>query len=111
MAYKWSPKQHDKEVVVSNQVVYIISWQGLCTHNKGPYLEFQFTATNFMSMASKLSDLVDKTPGGNLQADGQVEVPIQGAKDLWGSEEADSSPSHLPIMVSLPRGHHQATPM
>ena len=57
---------------------------------------FQFTATNFMSMAAKLSDLVDKTPKANLQVDGQVEVPIQGAKDLWGSEEADSSHSHSP---------------
>ena len=49
-----------------------------------------------MSMAAKSSDLVDKMPGANLQVDGQVEVPTQGAKDLWGSEEADSSPSHLP---------------
>ena len=49
-----------------------------------------------MSMAAKSSDLVNKMPGANLQADGQVEVPTQGAKDLWGSEETDSSPSHLP---------------
>ena len=48
-----------------------------------------------MSMAAKLSDLADKMPGANLQADGQTEVPTQGTKDLWGSEEADSSPSHL----------------
>ena len=34
VAYKWSPKQHDKEAVVSNQVVYIISCQGLCAHNE-----------------------------------------------------------------------------
>ena len=47
-------------------------------------LEFQFTATNFMSMAAKLSDLADKMPGANLQADGQMEVPTQGTKDLHG---------------------------
>ena len=47
-----------------------------------------------MSMAAKLSDLADQTSGANLQADGQMEVPTQGAKDLWGSEEADTSPSH-----------------
>ena len=46
-------------------------------------------------MAAKLSDLGDKMPGANLQADGQTEVPNQGPKDLWGSEEEDSSPSHL----------------
>ena len=45
-------------------------------------------------MAAKLSNLADKMPGANLQADGQMEVPTQGAKDLWGSEEEDSSPSH-----------------
>ena len=39
------------------------------------YLEFQFTATNFVSMAAKLSDLGDKTSEANLQADGQVKKP------------------------------------
>ena len=46
-------------------------------------------------MAAKSSDLADKTSGANLQADGQMEVPTQGMKDLRGSEEEDSSPSHL----------------
>ena len=46
-------------------------------------------------MAAKLSDLVDKMPGTNLQANGHAEVPTQGAKDLWELEEEDSSPSHL----------------
>ena len=46
-----------------------------------------------MSMAAKSSDLADKMPGPNLQADGRMEVPTQGAKDLRGSEEVDSSPS------------------
>ena len=49
-----------------------------------------------MSMAAKSSDLVDKTSGANLQADGHVEVPTQSAKDPWEPEEEDSSPSHLP---------------
>ena len=47
-----------------------------------------------MSMAAKLSDLADETSGPSLQADGQMEEPTQGAKDLWESEEDDSSPSH-----------------
>ena len=70
--------------------------QGLCTHNECPYLEFQFTATDFMSMAAKLSDLIDKTSGANLQVDGHVEVPTQGVKDLQEPEEEDSSLSHSP---------------
>ena len=48
-----------------------------------------------MSMAAKLSDLVDKTSEANLQMDGQVEKPAQGAADLWETEEGDSSPLHL----------------
>ena len=47
-----------------------------------------------MSMAAKLSDLVDETSGANLQADDHVEVPTQGAKDLQETEEEDSSHSH-----------------
>ena len=58
-------------------------------------MEFQFTATNFMSMAAKSSNLVDKTSGANIQVDGHVEVPTQGAKDLTEPEEEDSSPSCL----------------
>ena len=50
-----------------------------------------------MSMAAKSSDLVDKISAANLQADGQVEVPMQGAKDLREPEEEDSFPSHLPL--------------
>ena len=81
----------------SDQVVYIISCQGLCTHNEWPYLDFQFTATNFMSMATKSSNLAEETSVASLQADGQVEEPTQGAKDLWESEEDDNSPFHLPL--------------
>ena len=35
-------------------------------NNKWLYLEFQFTATNFMSMTAKLSDLADETSGVEL---------------------------------------------
>ena len=49
-----------------------------------------------MSMAAKLSDLVDKTSGANLQTDGHADVPTESVKDPWEPEEEDSSPSHLP---------------
>ena len=45
-------------------------------------------------MAAKLSDLVDKMSEANLQADGQMEKPAQGAVDLLEMEEEDSSPLH-----------------
>ena len=50
----------------------------------------------FMSMAAKLSDLVDETSGINLQTEGHVDVPPWRAKDLWEPEALDSSPSCLP---------------
>ena len=46
-----------------------------------------------MSMAAKLSDLVDKMSGANLQADGHADVPTQGVKDPWELEEEDSFPT------------------
>ena len=61
-----------------------------------------------MSLATKLSDLAEEMSVASLQADGQVEGPMQGAKDLRESEEDDSSPSHL-LLWSLdrrpPSGH------
>ena len=93
MAYKWSPKQHDKDMVTSNQVVSVISCQGLSTHNEWLYLEFQLTATNFVSMAAKLRDLVDENSRAKHQMEGHVDVPAQSAKDLWEPEALDSSPS------------------
>ena len=56
-----------------------------------------------MSMAAKLSDLVDKTSEANLQADGQVDKPAQGAADLWETEEEDSSPHHSPAWSPVQR--------
>ena len=50
-----------------------------------------------MSMAAKSNDLAEEMSGASLQADGQMEEPAQGAKDLWESEEDDSSPSHSPL--------------
>ena len=49
-----------------------------------------------MSMAAKLSDLVDETSGVNLQMEGQADVAPQSAKDLRESEALGSSPSHSP---------------
>ena len=107
MAYKWIPLQHDKEAATSDQVVYIISCQGFCAHKEWPYPEFQFTATDFMLMAAKTSDRVYNMSEANLQADGLVEKPAQGAADQQETEEEDCSPIthwHGP----LSRGHLQA---
>ena len=46
-----------------------------------------------MSMAAKLSDLVNETSGANLPMEGHADMPPQSAKDLQDSEALDSSPS------------------
>ena len=52
-------------------------------------------------MAAKLSDLVDKMSGDNLQADGHAKVPTQSAMDLWEPEE-EEFPFLLAVLVSSP---------
>ena len=49
-----------------------------------------------MSMAAKLSDLVDETFGANLQMEGHMDVLTQSVKDLQEPEALDSPPSHSP---------------
>ena len=49
---------------------------------------------HFVSMATKLSDLVDKMSGAYLQMEGHADMPSQSAKDLWELEALGSSPSH-----------------
>ena len=56
-----------------------------------------------MSIAAKLSDLGDKTSGANLQADGQVEKPAQGAADWWEMEEEDGSLPNSPTWSPVQR--------
>ena len=48
-----------------------------------------------MSMAAKLSYLVDEMSRANFQMEGHVDMPPQSANDLWEPEASDSSPSHL----------------
>ena len=75
-----------QEVANSDQVVCFISCQGLCTQIEWLNPEFQFTATNFMSMAATCSDLVDEMSAVNLQMEGHADMPPQSANDLWELE-------------------------
>ena len=89
-------------------MVCLISGQSLCAQVEWLNLEFQFTATNFMSMAAKLSDLGERTSRANLQMEGHVNVPSQSAEDQQESEALCSSPYHLPscsLARRLPSGH------
>ena len=65
-------------------------------------------ATDFVSMAAKTSDGGDNMSEANLQADGLVEKPAQGAADRQEMEEEDSSPHNLPTWFPVqrpPTGH------
>ena len=66
-----------------------------------------------MSMAAKLSNLVDETSGANLQMEGHMDVPSQSEKDLQELEGWGSSPSHSPswsparsLLSSCPNTKH-----
>ena len=56
-----------------------------------------------MSMVAKLSDSGDKMSEANLQVDGQVEKPAQGAVDQWEMEEEDSSTPKSPTWSPVQR--------
>ena len=55
-----------------------------------------------MLMAAKTSDRGDTMSEANLQADGQVEKPAQGAVD-WQEMEEDSSPHDSPMWSPVQR--------
>ena len=106
--YKWSPKQCDKNMANSNQVVCFIYCQGIFAQIEWLNPEIQFTATNFISMAAKSSDLADKMSGANLQMEGHADVPSQSAKYLWELEASGTSPSHSPSwsQARMPTSSH-----
>ena len=60
-------------------------------------------ATDFVLMAAKMSNRGDNMSEANLQADGLVERPAQGAADQWEMEEEDSSPHNLPMWSPVQR--------
>ena len=53
-------------------------------------------ATTVMSMATKSSDLEDRTSGANLQIEGHTDVPSKSTKDPGESGALGSSPSCSP---------------
>ena len=60
-------------------------------------------ATDFVLMAAKMSDRGDNMSKANLQADGLVDRPAQGAADWQEMEEEDSSLYNLPMWSPVQR--------
>ena len=54
-------------------------------------------------MAAKSSDSGDKMSEANLQTNGQVEKPAQGAADWQEMEEEDNSPHNSPMWFPVQR--------
>ena len=69
---------------------------GLCTQTKWIYPEFQFTATVFMSMATRSSDLDDQMTGISIQTESQTLTPPGGWNGPKDPEVFGSAPSHSP---------------
>ena len=88
---------------MSDPVVIIISCQGLFAHKELLYLEFQFTAIDFVSNAAKTSDRGDNLTEANLQTDSLEERPAQRAVDHHKMEEEDSSPHNSLMWSPVPR--------
>ena len=59
-------------------------------------LEFQFTATTIMSMATRSSNLEDQMSGADFQTEGHVGMQSKHQKGLEEMGVLGSSPSHLP---------------
>ena len=64
-------------------------------------------ATDFVSMAAKMSNIGDIMSKANLQADGLVGKPAQGAADQWEMEEEDSSPHNSPTWSTCPEAAYR----
>ena len=80
MVYKWNPNHHGKDTVSANPVVSSFLARAFVPFVQ-LILEFQFTATTIMSMATKSSDSEDWTLGANLQTEGHIPKPSKGQKD------------------------------
>ena len=85
---------------------FFISCKCLCTKCVWLDLEFQFTATTIMSMATKSSNLEDQTSGANLQMEDHVGMPSQSWKDPEEMGALGSSPSHSPSCSPVRRPMH-----
>ena len=87
---------------------FFISCKGLCTQIVQLNLEFQFTATTIMSMATKSRDSEDWTFGANLQTEGHIPKLLEGQTDPEEMGALGSAPFHSPSwsLASCPSTRH-----
>ena len=69
---------------------------GLCAQTVWKNLEFQFTATVFMSVAARSSDLDDQKSGVTLQTECHTLTPSSGQNGPEDPEAFGSAPSLSP---------------
>ena len=79
--------------VTTSPVISSFSCMGLCTQAEWTYVEFQFTATVYMSMAARLSNLDDQKPGINIQTESHTLTPPSGWNGPEDSDAFGSTPS------------------
>ena len=79
---------------------------GLCAQTEWTYLEFQFTVTFYMSMATKSSDLNNWKTGASIQTEGHTLTLPNSQHDPEDTEAFGSAPSwsqsQCPVRKSTP---------
>ena len=91
-----SPTHHGGDVANASPIVSWFSCMGLCTWTDWIYAEFPFTATVFMSVAARLSDLDDQKPGINIQTEGHTLTSPSSWNGPEDPEAFGSTSSHSP---------------
>ena len=91
-----SSTHHGSDVANASPIVSWSSCMDFCTWTEWTYLEFQFMATVFMSMATRLSDLGAHKPGVNIHTEGHTLTPPSGQNGPEDPEVFGSTPSYSP---------------
>ena len=90
------PIHHELDTVTTSPVISLFCCMGLCAQTEWAYLEFQFMATVFMSMATRLNDLDNQKLGINIQTEHHTHTPPSGWNGPEDPEVFRSAPSQSP---------------
>ena len=91
-----SPTHHGKDTVTASPLVILFFLCRSLHPTVWTHPEFQFRATVFMSMATRLSDLGYQKPGTNIQKEGHTLTPPSGWNGPEDPEAFGSTPSQSP---------------
>ena len=91
-----SPTHCGKDTVMASPLVFLIFLHGPLHPTVWTHLQFQLTATVFVSMAARLSSLDDQKCGTNIQEEGHTLTPTSDWNGPEDPEAFGSAPSQSP---------------